>query len=198
MKILKLILASQSPRRKEILEMAGMTFVVRPADADETLPAGVLPSDAVLLLSSRKATAALSHAQPDEIVLAADTIVALEGKILGKPDSPRDAVRMLKMLSGKAHEVYTGVCVASSSRTESFFCRTEVVFYSLSDAEIEKYVATGEPLDKAGAYGIQGMGSLLVKEIHGDYFNVMGLPAAQTARLLAGFSESGENGVFSF
>ncbi|NMP37275.1 MAG: septum formation inhibitor Maf [Clostridiales bacterium] len=188
MKNLKLVLASQSPRRREILENAGVQFIIRPVDADETIPQGASPSQAVLLLSERKARAAAKESSADETVLAADTIVALDGKILGKPASPQEAQEMLRMLSGRTHAVYTGVCAMNAERSEKFFCRTEVTFYELSEREISAYVNTSEPLDKAGAYGIQKLGALLVKEINGDYFNVVGLPVSQTVRMLLSFS----------
>ena len=177
------ILASGSPRRADILRMLGYRFTQRPAHADESLPPRTLPADAVRLLAQRKAA---SLPDADVPVLGADTVVALGDEILGKPRDEDDARRMLRLLSGRTHAVYTGVCLcAAPGRTETLVRRTDVTFFSLPDALIDRYIASGEPLDKAGGYGIQGKGSVLVERIAGDYFTVVGLPAADTARLLA-------------
>lgn len=177
-------LASSSPRRRELLEQAGISFTVAPADADERFADGTPPEAAVKLLARRKADAVFAH-HPDGTILAADTVVALGETILGKPKTPARAVEMLRLLSGKTHEVFTGFCILSRERCVVESVRTEVTFYPLTEREIDAYVSTGEPMDKAGAYGIQGRGALLVQEIAGDYYNVVGLPVARVARLLA-------------
>lgn len=191
---MKLILASASPRRREILTNAGYTFCVRPAELEEHLDAALPVDHAVEALAVQKAAYIARSAAEDEIVLAADTIVVRDGAILGKPKDKADAFSMLRSLSGREHTVYTGVCIAlpgEGGKREAFSCASAVRFYPLSDAEIRSYIATGEPMDKAGAYGIQGCGCLLVEGIEGDYFNVMGLPIAQTARHLSQYGVRG-------
>ncbi len=185
------ILASASPRRKEILQSGGFCFEIIPSDADENISASLTPEEAVMELSKRKA-AFVFEKYPEKIVFGCDTVVAIDGEILGKPRDDEDACRMLKMLSGKTHKVSTGVCVMSKDKVVSFYDTTEVTFYSLSDETIKSYIATGECSDKAGAYGIQGFGSVLVKEIKGDYFSVMGLPVAKASRALAEFGIKGK------
>ena len=185
---MKLILASASPRRREILENAGYLFSVRPVQLEERLDPALPPGRAVAELAAQKAACAAQHAAEDELILAADTIVVWNGAILGKPKDEAHAFAMLRSLAGHEHTVYTGVGVAlpgENGKKEAFSCATTVRFYALSDDEIRSYIATGEPMDKAGAYGFQGYGCLLVESIQGDYFNVMGLPIAQTARLLS-------------
>ncbi len=184
------IVASASPRRRELLSRAGFGFAVEPSDADESLPEGCAPEDAVRLLAERKARS-VSALHPGIAVLGCDTIVALDGQMLGKPKTEDEAASMLRTLSGNTHTVFTGVCVTNGTHSESFVSATDVTFYPLKDETIRAYVATGEPMDKAGAYGIQGMGSLLVKGFSGDYFTVVGLPLAQCARLLARFGIQG-------
>lgn len=169
------ILASQSPRRKELLEYLVKDFTVRPTDADELLPAGIGPSGAVLLLARRKARFAAEE-QPEALVIGADTMVAAGHEILGKPRDQQDAARMLRLLSGEAHHVYTGVALCLQGRETSFFGVTEVEMAPLTQAEIDWYLSTGEAMDKAGAYGIQGAAARFIRRISGDYFNVMGLP----------------------
>lgn len=181
-----MILASKSPRRKELLGKITKDFVVQSAEVDETLPAGIAPAQAVLYLSAIKASP-LNNGT--DIVLGADTVVALEGEILGKPGDAEDARRMLTLLSGKTHSVFTGVTVLQGPHKESFFCETKVTFYSLSEKEITAYINTGEGMDKAGAYGIQGVGALLVEKIDGDYFNVVGLPVSRLYRVLNQFCQ---------
>lgn len=181
----KIILASASPRRREIMENAGYDFTVRVADADETLPDNISPEKAVIYLARLKGNAV--SAENGETVISADTVVVLDGRILGKPKDKTDAVKMLTELSGKTHRVYTGVCVRQGAKEKVFSVCTEVIFYPLKAEEITEYVDTGEPMDKAGAYGIQGKGALLVKEIHGDYNNVVGLPIAELSRVLEEF-----------
>lgn len=176
------VLASASPRRKELLSLLGVDFVVEPADVDETLPDGIhSPKEAVEYLSKIKGYAI---GEKDGIVISADTVVAFDGKILGKPKDSEQAVEMLTMLSGQIHSVFTGVTVVGNGKTVTFSVETKVEFYELSFDQIKNYVDSGEPMDKAGAYGIQGKGSLLVKGIHGDYFNVVGLPISRLARVL--------------
>ncbi len=179
-----MILASKSPRRFELLKIISEDFRVIPAAGDEVIPDGTSPKDAVLLLSRQKAEEIYSQ-HKNEIIISADTVVSIDGKILGKPHSEPDAAEMLRTLSGRIHTVYTGVCVIfEDGSAENFAESTEVEFYPLSDKEISDYIATGEPMDKAGAYGIQEKGALLVKRISGDFYNVMGLPVARLARVL--------------
>lgn len=179
-----LILASKSPRRKELLSLITEDFVIKSADVDETLPKGITPERAVVFLSKIKAQP-LANSQ--DTVIGADTVVAVDNKILGKPKDRNDAFSMLKLLSGKNHSVFTGVTVISPKKSTSFFVETKVKFFDLTDGEIIRYIDTGEPFDKAGAYGIQDKGSLLVEKIDGDYFNVVGLPVSTLNRVLADF-----------
>ena len=179
-----MILASQSPRRRELLSLITEDFRIIPAKGEEILPEGISPKEAVILLSQQKAEE-IYREYKNETIIAADTVVAAEGQILGKPQDEQDAADMLKMLSGKSHSVFTGVCIISpTGEMKSFAEETTVEFYPLSDEEIDAYVASGEPMDKAGAYGIQDKGALLVKEIKGDYYNVMGLPVGRLYREL--------------
>ncbi len=171
---MKLVLASKSPRRSEILKNAGIDFTVRVADADETIPDGTKPQDAVVFLAARKAMAV--ERADDELVLGADTVVVLDDKILGKPQDKDDAFNMIKSLSGRVHSVFTGVCAIGNGVSMTFSEETKVEFLPLSDDEIISYVNTNEPYDKAGAYGIQGLASKFIRGIEGDYFNVVGLP----------------------
>ena len=171
---MNLVLASKSPRRSEILKNAGIDFTIRVADADETIPAGTNPQDAVVFLAARKALA-VERAE-HETVLGADTIVVLNDKILGKPKDREDAFNMLRSLSGRVHSVFTGVCAVGNGISLTFAEETKVEFYSLTDDEINEYLDTDEPYDKAGAYGIQGIASKFIRGIEGDYFNVVGLP----------------------
>ncbi len=167
--------------------MADLDFEVIVSDVDECFSETLLPNEAVELLSKRKAQAVKSIAPKDAVVLAADTVVAYGGKILGKPHSDNEAFDMLKMLSGKTHNVFTGVCIIGNGKELNYSVISEVKFYDLTDDEIKAYIATGEPSDKAGAYGIQGKGSLLVESINGDYFNIVGLPIASVVRSLKEF-----------
>ena len=181
-----MILASQSPRRKELLSLITDNFEIIPAKGEETLPDGITPENAVLLLAEQKAEEIFAK-HKNEAIIAADTVVAVEGKILGKPRDEADAFSMLKTLSGRVHSVFTGVCVIFTDGSKTTFAeRTDVEFYPLSDKEIYAYIATGEPMDKAGAYGIQDKGALIVKKINGDYYNVMGLPVGRLSRVLKG------------
>lgn len=179
-----LYLASTSPRRRALLEQAGVPFAVAKACAPENYQKGMAPQSVVASLAARKAWAARVQLSPGDVVLGADTVVALEGKILGKPSSAEEAAAMLRALSGRWHRVYTGFCLRAPERALCGFSRTSVRFYPLSDEEISRYVATGEPMDKAGAYGIQEGGALFVRELRGDYSNVVGLPVAKICRLL--------------
>ena len=176
-----IILASKSPRRQELLKYITTDFTVKTADVDETLPDGISPKDAVLYLSKIKAA---PFENENAVVIGADTVVAIDGEILGKPCDKSDAAAMLRLLSGKTHSVFTGVTVIKNGEYHAFFEETKVTFFELTDKEINDYVETLEPLDKAGAYGIQGYGSLLVEKIDGDYFNVVGLPMSKLNRLL--------------
>ncbi|HKQ73334.1 MAG TPA: Maf family protein [Blastocatellia bacterium] len=168
-----LILASSSPRRAELLRAAGINFTVRAADIDESIRPNELPRDYVVRLSREKARAV---AHENELTLGADTTVVINGEIAGKPTDADDAGRMLRALSGRWHEVLTGVTLARADQTLSAIASTRVKFAQLSDAEINWYVSTGEPMDKAGAYAIQGYASLFVERIEGSYSNVVGLP----------------------
>ena len=176
----KVILASASPRRRRILESAGLNFIQKPADVEETIPHDRSPEEIAVELSRRKALAA-SKEEKDGWIIAADTIVVQYGDILGKPADREDAVRMLTRLSGSYHWVITGFTIVQvqTDRFVSGFESTEVEFYPLTDIEIGRYIDSGEPLDKAGAYGIQGKGGLFIKRIDGCYFNVVGLPVAK-------------------
>lgn len=178
---MKIILASASPRRRELLSLAGIEYEVIPSECEEILPDEITPDEAVKELARQKAEDVFNR-YPDSMIIAADTVVALGNSILGKPKNEEDAFNMLSSLSGKIHTVYTGVCIRTQRKTEIFYSATDVEFYPLTEKEINDYITTGEPMDKAGAYGIQGKGSLLVKGIHGDYFNVVGLPLAETVR----------------
>lgn len=187
-----MILASASPRRKELLESAGFDLVIEPADVDETRLEGETPRELVLRLAESKADACLSaHGSLafGDTLLAADTIVWMGHDALGKPQDDEDARRMLKKLSGRTHHVSTGVCLMRGShdgaKRHSFVETTDVTFRDLSDTEIDAYVATGEPLDKAGAYGIQGGAGAFVARLEGDYNNVVGLPITRVKRVLS-------------
>lgn len=179
---MKLVLASQSPRRREILERAGFDFTVRVAGVPEHPLPGESPKDYVLRLSRSKAEAV--QRAPDEIVLGADTVVVLDHHLLEKPANAADAARMLRLLSGREHSVTTGICLVSNAGVRSSFEETRVEFAALSEEEIAEYVESGEPMDKAGAYAIQGLASKYIRRISGDYFNVVGLPVAQVYSLL--------------
>ena len=189
-----LILASQSPRRQEILTLAGFEFSVCPADA-EWAPEGLPPFDRVRELARSKA-AQVAKNHPNCIVLGSDTMVVLGEKALGKPRDEQDAIAMLMSLQGRTHEVMTGVWIIETDdrgiavKEDGFTDVTTVDFWAFSDDEAAEYVSTGEPMDKAGAYGIQGKGMRLVKGINGDFFTVMGLPGGRLVRFLKDFSEN--------
>lgn len=182
---IRLVLASGSPRRREILTSAGYGFMLQRADVDETIPENVTSDKAALYLAELKNKAVAKN--DGRVYLTADTVVVCDKAILGKPKDKADAEKMLRLLSGRSHFVYTGVCVSDSDKKISFQEKTEVFFYPLSDSEINCYAESGEPLDKAGAYGIQGKAALFVEKIDGDYLNVVGLPLARLSRTLAEF-----------
>lgn len=184
---MNIILASGSPRRRQPLEQLGLSFTVQSSDVDESVKPGLSPAAMVEQLSLRKGQAVAERVGPDSLVLAADTVVALGDAVLGKPQDRAKAVSMLTSLSGKTHQVYTGVTLLGGGRRVTEHETTAVTFRSLSREEIVAYVDTGEPMDKAGAYGIQGYGALLVERLEGDYFNVMGLPLCRLGRMLAAF-----------
>lgn len=177
-----LILASASPRRRELLGLLQIPFTVRVADIDETMDFTRPPQENVAAVSRRKALAV--EAGEDDVVIAADTIVVSDGKILGKPRSEKEAVQMLKTLSGRAHQVMTGCTLRRGERCETFTEITDVWFRELTEKEIERYVATGEPMDKAGSYGIQGGAALFCEKLVGDYYNVVGLPLCAVGQAL--------------
>ena len=180
----RLILASRSPRRAELLERLSLEFAVRVPDIDETVEPDESPEGAAARLAESKARVA---AEVGALAIGCDTLVVHRGDILGKPSNRADAVGMIHRLEGEEHEVYTGVALASPERVESVVETTRVWFRSLNAEECEEYVATGEPMDKAGAYGIQGFGAAIVERIEGDYFNVMGLPIQRLLDLFRRF-----------
>ena len=183
-----IILASHSPRRRELLGQMGITeFQIISPDVDESVEPGLSPAEMVEVLSLRKAGAAAEKAGAEDIVIAADTVVALDGSVLGKPRGEADAFAMLSSLSGREHHVYTGMTVLQGDRAVTEHEETAVAFRALEPDEIWGYIATGEPMDKAGAYGIQGLGALLVSGIRGDYCNVVGLPVFRLGGILKRF-----------
>lgn len=182
------ILASGSPRRRELLEMLGVPdLTIRPAKGPERATPGAGPEQTVRELSLHKAQEVAQTCAPEDIIIAADTIVYLDGTILGKPRDHDDAVRMLTALSGREHIVYTGVAVLRGGELRQAAERTAVRFRPLTSGEIERYIATGEPMDKAGAYAIQGLAAMFVIGLDGDYYNVMGLPVCPLAMILRKF-----------
>ena len=180
------VLASASPRRRALLGQIGLSFTVSPSQADETIPAGMSPQLAVQTLSLSKAADVAKGQTEDALVIAADTVVVSDGEILTKPQSEQAAVAMLSRLSGKRHSVLTGLTVLRrrDGKSVSLAEETFVYFKPLQQGEIVSYVKSGEPMDKAGAYGIQGLGALLIEKIEGDYNNVVGLPLCRLGRLL--------------
>ena len=184
---MKLILASQSPRRRDLLGQMGLEFTVISPQIDEDAFTDPDPVALVKTLSREKALAVAKDRAADALVIAADTVVVLDGQTLGKPRDRAEAKAMLAALSGRSHQVCTGVTVCRGDRADTRAEVTQVTFRSLSLEEIRRYADTGEPMDKAGAYGIQGLGALLVEGIRGDYFNVVGLPVCLLGRMLAGF-----------
>lgn len=184
---MRILLASASPRRKELIKLISEEVRICPADCDETVPDSFSGFETVIYLSKIKGEAVKEKAEHGEITVSADTVVCLDGKILGKPRSPEEAFSMLHLLSGRTHSVYTGVTLIKGEKQKTFFEETKVTFYELSNEEINEYIKTGEPFDKAGAYGIQGKGALLVKSIDGDYLNVVGLPVSKLKREITDF-----------
>jgi len=184
-----LILASSSPRRKELLEELQIPIVISSSNVDESFDPTLAPEEIVMYLARKKVEAVYSN-DKESFILGADTVVCLDGVILGKPRTREEASQMLSQLSGKTHFVYTGVAIMANGICSTFYEKTDVLFWELTDEEIHDYLNTGEPFDKAGAYGIQGVGRILVKEIKGDYFTVVGLPISRTVRELKakGFS----------
>ena len=185
---MSLILASASPRRQELLKLFGIPFTVRVADIDETMDASASASayDEVARLSREKALAI--PREDGDIVIAADTIVVCQGKVMGKPRTEAEAVSMLSLLSGRDHQVMTGCTVLMGERAETFTEVTDLHFRELTEKEIRRYVASGEPMDKAGAYGIQGGAALFCERMDGDYYNVMGLPVCRLGQVLKGLA----------
>ena len=179
---MQLILASASPRRKELLGLFHIPFTIRIADIDETMDATKSPFEEVARVSRLKALAV--NREEEDIVIAADAIVVCEGTVLGKPGTEAEAVSMLSLLSGRDHQVMTGCTVLKGNRAETFTEVTDLHFWHLSQKEIENYVASGEPMDKAGAYGIQGGAALFCERMVGDYYNVMGLPVCRLGQVL--------------
>lgn len=177
----RIILASASPRRRELLQQIGLRFEIMPSHKEEVMR-GQTPSENVMGLAEDKARDIFEKLpegmRKDVLVIGADTVVSLDGKILGKPKDATDALSMLRFLQGNTHQVYTGVCLVTAESTQVFYEKTDVTMYEASDEELEAYIRSGEPMDKAGSYGIQGLGTILVREIHGDYNNVVGLPVS--------------------
>ncbi|MBR3588667.1 MAG: septum formation inhibitor Maf [Clostridia bacterium] len=182
----KIILASSSPRRRELISLITDNFEIHTRDVDETIEEGTSPEDAVMLLSLKKAKA-VSDLFRGRTVIGADTIVVYDDVILGKPENRENAKEMLSALSGRTHQVLTGVTITDGEKTDTFFVSSEVTFFDLTEDEISAYVQSGEPDDKAGAYAIQGKGSLFVEKINGDYFNIVGFPVSEVNRHLKAF-----------
>ena len=180
---MKIVLASQSPSRKMLLDRAGVPFEVVVSGVDEDVPETFTPGETVECLAERKGRA-VQPLRPDSVIIAADSVVCIDGLILGKPEDDEAAVAMLHRLSGRTHEVVTGVCLLVGDKCEVFHQATKVTFYPLTDEEIRDYVARGESRGRAGSYGIEGIGVILVESTCGDYANVVGLPVAETLRRL--------------
>lgn len=179
----RVVLASQSPRRRELLKESGITFVAKTKVIEEIINPNISIEDAICVIALEKAKA-VQEEYPKDIIIGADTMVCYKNEVLGKPKDRTDAYRMLKMLSGQTHRVITGVAIIEENHHEVFYAETEVSFYPLTDEDIYTYIDTKEPLDKAGAYGIQGFGKFLIAKINGDYYNVVGLPIAMLYRKL--------------
>ena len=186
---MKIVLASASPRRQELIKMITEDVIVNPCDCDETIKPGLVGREIAEYLSKIKGEAVKEQFKND-IIDSADTIVCLNDNVLGKPKSREDAFSMLRSLSGNTHSVFTGVTIIKGEKQKTFSQETKVTFYDLSDEEIYEYVDSGDVYDKAGSYGIQGKGGLLVKGINGDYFNVVGLPVARLQRELEDFKNT--------
>ena len=181
-----LILASGSPRRRELMSLITPDYTVITSDVDETKIAADSPAHLAKALATAKARA-VAEENPDDVVCGFDTVVECEGEVFGKPKDEADAVRMLRALSGKTHQVHTGVCIAKGDRVEHFVDSCKVTFFPLSEEEIDFYASTKEPYDKAGAYAIQGRAALWLDRIEGDYYTIMGLPVSRTVRLIEQF-----------
>ena len=181
-----IILASKSPRRQELMHLLGLEFTIHTADIDETMNPALPPEQEVARVSGLKAAEIAKTADADDVIVAADTIVVVDGAVLGKPKDKADAQRMLRLLSGRGHEVMTGLSVWHEGRLRQQVVKTRVHFRPMTDAEIAAYIATGEPMDKAGSYGIQGYGAIFIDHLEGDYFSVMGLPLCPLEHLLRG------------
>ena len=182
---MSVILASGSPRRKELLEMLGVEDLkIMPAKGEETAPWNLEPGELVMALAAQKGREVRELCKPEDVIIAADTIVWHEGGVYGKPRDVEHAKQMLRSLSGRAHQVYTGVCVIRGEQEILRYNMSEVHFRAMSEEEIDAYVATKEPMDKAGAYGAQGKGAIFVERIVGDFFNVMGLPLCTLGEML--------------
>ena len=184
----KLILASASPRRKDLIEMLGLfDLTVIPAGSEAPCPPELSPAEAVCFVSSEKAKDVARRVPGDSLILAADTVVCLDGRLLGKPGDPEEAHAMLRSLSGRRHTVYTGMALLRGERCLTAHAATDVWFRTLSDREIDAYIATGSPLDKAGAYGAQDMAALFVERVEGEFYNVVGLPLCRLGQLMRDF-----------
>ena len=183
----KVVLASASPRRQELIKLIFDSVEILPADCDETLPEGIGAREAVEYLSKIKNDASAKLTEKENLVISADTVVSVDNEILGKPVDKEDARRMISLLSGKVHQVYTGVTLSLNGKTKTFSEKTDVAFFDLTEDEIEEYISSKEPYDKAGSYGIQGKAGLLVKGINGDYYNVVGFPIARLKREIEEF-----------
>ena len=182
---MSIVLASASPRRRELLSMLGVeNFKIIPAVGEEIIDTGMTPDEIVRSLSIEKAAEVSKLCQSEDVIIAADTVVALDGEIMGKPCGKDEAFQMLSKLSGRTHDVFTGVTVMQGKKAFTEFERTSVRFRELTEREISAYIETGEPMDKAGSYGAQGIGSLFVESIEGDFFNVMGLPLCRLSKML--------------
>lgn len=179
-----IILASASPRRKELLKLIDENFVVEPSDIDEIVLAKIKLTEYPQYLAEKKAEHIFENNHQNDIVIGCDTGVFIDGIMLGKPKDKADAKQMLTRLSGCVHQVITGCCVITKAKRVCFSQTTDVEFYPLSDSEIDEYISSGEPMDKAGSYGIQGKGAVFVKGINGDYFNVVGLPVSELNQVL--------------
>lgn len=182
----RLILASGSPRRKELLQQMNLSFDIITSNVTEDFPENEKPENIVMYLANKKAEA-IFEKEDEAVIIGADTIVISNGNLLGKPSSPDEVRYMLSSLSGKSHQVYTGVSIISKEKTCQFFESTHVTFWELTKEDIDAYIDSDEPFDKAGGYGIQGYGAMLVKKIDGDYYNVVGLPISRTIRELKRF-----------
>ena len=184
---MNIILASQSPRRRELMAQMGLKFTVSPQNVDEESLLSLPPEEYVGTVSRIKAESARANANEDDVIIAADTVVVIDGEILGKPKNRADAVKMLMRLSGRTHTVMTGVCIAGNGKTVAFVEKTDVEFIDFTEEQAKAYASTGECDDKAGSYGLQGKGGLLIKAIYGDNYTVIGLPIARLAQELLQF-----------